>query len=305
MLVRHLSYFVTLAEQKHFARAADVCNITQPTLSAAIRKLEEDLAAPLVVRGHRFFGLTAEGERVLAWGRQILTDYDSLRSDLDGRRNGLTGTVRVGVIPSAMPATAVLTARLLKAHPRADVELRSMTSRAIQQALAAFTLDGGLTYLDNEPLDHVASVPLYRERYVFLTSPTHPFATRAAVTWKEAAGERLCLLGEDIQNRRIVDKVAASVGVRIRPTVVSNSFLSVAAHLRWGGWSSIIPHTFLPVLGGGDGVVAVDLVEPTHAQSIGLVLSDRDPRSPTARALVAAVLDADFEAEWAGVPRPA
>src|SRR5262245_43904475 len=69
MLVRHLSYFITLAKERHFARAADACNIAQPTLSAAIRKLEDDLGARLVVRGQRFVGLTAEGEKLLVWGR--------------------------------------------------------------------------------------------------------------------------------------------------------------------------------------------------------------------------------------------
>lgn len=67
MLMRHLSYFVTLAKEHHFARAADVCHVAQPTLSAAIRKLEEDLGATLVVRGHRFVGLTPEGAKLLAW----------------------------------------------------------------------------------------------------------------------------------------------------------------------------------------------------------------------------------------------
>src|SRR3546814_2937749 len=69
MLIRHLAYFVTLAKERHFARAADACHITQPTLSAAIRKLEEDLGVPLVARGHRFTGLTPEGEKLLAWSR--------------------------------------------------------------------------------------------------------------------------------------------------------------------------------------------------------------------------------------------
>ncbi|WP_419951283.1 LysR family transcriptional regulator [Methylobacterium sp.] len=62
MLVRHLSFFVTLAREQHFARAAEACNVTQSTLSAAIRKLEEDLQVALVVRNQRFIGLTVEGD---------------------------------------------------------------------------------------------------------------------------------------------------------------------------------------------------------------------------------------------------
>ena len=290
MLVRHLSYFVTLARERHFARAAEACHIAQPTLSAAIRKLEEDLGARLVLRGHRFTGLTPEGERVLAWGRQILTDYNSLREDLSSLRSGVVGTLRLGVIPAAMPSVSFITSRFCEDHPAADVEIHSVTSRAIQQGLDAFELDGGITYLENEPLEHVRRVPLYNERYVFVTKRTHPLAGRKSLTWAEAVAERLCLLSEDMQNRRIINKVAASIGVAVEPSVASNSFLGICSHLRHGGWSSIVPHTFSYVFGDAPDLVSIDLVEPVHSQAIGLVLSNRDPPSPMAAALLSSVL---------------
>lgn len=200
MLVRHLSYFVTLARERHFARAAETCHVAQPTLSAAIRTLEEELEVRLVVRNHRFVSLTPEGERLLAWGRQILMDYNSLCDDLTGLRRGLTGVLRLGVIPAAMPAISFLTARFSAAHPKARVEVQSLTSRAIQKCLDAFEIDGGVTYLDNEPLENVHRTPLYRERYVFVVHRRHPLASRSTITWAEAAADRLCLLSEDMQN---------------------------------------------------------------------------------------------------------
>jgi DNA-binding transcriptional LysR family regulator len=299
MLVRHLSYFVMLARERHFAHAAEACNIAQPTLSAAIRKLEEDLGVRLVVRSHRFVGLTPEGEKLLAWGRQILTDYNSLRDDLTGMRRGLTGTLRLGIVPAAMPAVSLLTARFSSAHPSAAIEVQSMTSRAIQVALDTFEIDGGMTYLENEPLENVRRVPLYRERYVFICNRGHAIAACGTITWKQAAAQRLCLLSEDMQNRRIIDKLTASIGVTIRPEVVSNSFLGVCSHVRHGEWASIVPHTFFYVFGGAPDLVAIDLVEPIHSQSIGLVLSDRDPPSPMAGALLGSILDADLEADLA------
>ena len=302
MLVRHLSYFVTLAREKHFARAAEVCNVAQPTLSAAIRKLEEDLEARLVIRGHHFVGLTPEGERVLAWGRQILTDYESLREDLSRLRRGMVGTLRLGVIPAAMPVVSFVTARFCKEHPAADVEIQSLTSRAIQRGLDAFELDGGITYLENEPLENVRRVPLYRERYVFVTRREHPFAARSSLTWTEAAGERLCLLSEDMQNRRVLTNLLASIGIAVTPSVVSNSFLGVYSHLQHGEWSSIVPHTFSYMFGGARDLAAIDLIEPIHSQSIGLVLSDRDPPSPMASALLTSVLEGDLGLPFS--PRP-
>lgn len=65
MLIRHLSFFATLAEEMHFGRAAEICNVAQPTLSPTIRKLEEDLNTILIVRSHRYVGLTPDGERAL------------------------------------------------------------------------------------------------------------------------------------------------------------------------------------------------------------------------------------------------
>jgi DNA-binding transcriptional LysR family regulator len=298
MLIRHLSYFVALARERHFARAAEVCNVAQPTLSAAIRKLEEDLQARLVVRGHRYIGLTPEGERLLAWGRQILTDYNSLREDLSQLRQGLAGTLRLGVIPAAMPCVSFLTARFCRDHPAADVEIRSMTSRAIQVGLDAFEIDGGVTYLENEPLEHVRRTPLYLERYVFVARRDHPFAGRRSVTWSEAAGERLCLLGEDMQNRRILNNVATSIGITLAPLVVSNSFLAIFSHLRHGEWSSIMPHTFTYALGGASDLLAIELVEPVHTQAIGLVLSNRDPPTPMANALLASARECERDQDF-------
>ncbi len=303
MLVRHLSYFVALAREKHFARAADACNVAQPTLSAAIRKLEDYLETRLIVRGHRFLRLTPEGEKVLLWGQQILADYQNLREDLSGLRKGLTGLLRLGVIPAAMPSISFLTARFCAAHPAATVEVQSMTSRAIQRGLDGFEIDAGLTYLDNEPLENVRRAPLYRERYVLVAHQANRLARRKTITWAEAAQERLCLLSEDMQNRRIINAIFESRGLTIQPPVVSNSYLGVCAHLRHGDWASILPHTFFYVFAKATDLVTIDLVEPAHSQQIGLVFSSRTPPSPMARALLAATLNADFESEFAAAAR--
>ena len=130
MLIRHLSYFIALAREQHFARAAEACNITQPTLTAAIQKLEEDLGVRLVIRDHRFVRLTEEGEKLLVWGRQILVDYGSLKDDLAGLRRGLVGTLQLGVIPASMSIISFVTARFSAAHPAAQYELRADYAKA-------------------------------------------------------------------------------------------------------------------------------------------------------------------------------
>lgn len=286
MLIRHLKFFVALAEEQHFGRAAEACHVTQPTLSQAIRKLEEELNLALIIRGHRFMSLTTEGEKVLLWGRQILADYDSMHDDLTGKKTGgLTGTLRLGVIPAAMPSVAFLSEQFESQNPLTEIEVRSMSSRAIQRGLENFEIDGGLTYLDNEPLENVRCFSLYHERYAFACRTDHPFAAGKTVSWEAAVTQPLCLLSDDMQNRRILNGIAASVGVELRPHVVSNSFLGVASHLRTGLWCAVVPHTFGFVFGRTDDLVLRDMVKPVHRQMIGLVLADRTPQSPMALAL--------------------
>lgn len=294
MLLRHLSYFAALAREKHFARAAAACHISQPTLSGAIASLERELGVRLVVRGRRFVDLTPEGRLVLDGAVQLLRDEESLRHGLGNLRGGLTGALRLGVIPAAMPVVGTLLKAFCAAHPAVTVEIRSMTSKAIEQDLGAFELDAGLTYLDNEPLRGVRRIPLYLEHYLFACPAGHPLAERSHVRWSEAANERLCLLSNDMQNRRILDGVFAAQDIAIHPDVVSNNFLGILSQLRSGGWSTIVPHSFATLFGGQPDIALVPLIEPLHLQSIGLVTTDREPAPPLARALEASARTIDF-----------
>src|SRR4051812_35243164 len=166
MLLKHLQYLTALARERHFARAAASCGVTQPTLSAGIKQLEEQLGLLVVQRDKRFEGLTPEGERVLAWAQRITADAESLEQEASRLRGGLLGRLRLGVIPAALPAVPVLARPLARRHPGVTLTVLSTTSIDIQNGLDEFRLDAGITYLDNEPLAHVRTVPLYREQYV-------------------------------------------------------------------------------------------------------------------------------------------
>lgn len=295
MLLRHLRYFTALAREKHFARAARACNVSQPTLSGAIATLEQELGVRLVIRAPRFVDITAEGRLVLDGAHLLLANEDTMLQGLQALRGGLNGVLRLGVIPAAMPVVGLLTEPFCAAHPAATVDIRSLTSTAIQEGLNEFELDAGLTYLDNEPLLHVRRLPLYLERYLLATSSRGPLRERLQISWRDASALRLCLLSDDMQNRRVLDSAFRQQGVEARPGVVTNSFLGILSHLRTGSWSSIVPHTFAHLFGEQKDIALIPLVEPLHIQSIGLVTSDRDPATPMARALSATARSLDFE----------
>jgi len=302
MVIKQLKYLTALAREKHFGRAAAACHVSQPTLSAAIRQLEEDLGVPIVERGQRFKGLTAEGKRVLEWAHRILADCDALQQDLSQARHGLTGRLRLGAIPAALPAVSLVTAPFCAAHPGVSITILSQTSIEIQRCLDAFEIDIGMTYLDNEPLINVRTEPLYRERYILLTAATGPFAKRQTLRWAEAAAVPLCLLTPDMQNRRILDGIFRSVNRVPSPAIETNSVLTLCSHVRDGHWSSVVPHTFLHVFGVPAGMRAIPLVQPEPTHVIGLAIADREPAPPIAQALLLAARKQKLQAI---VDRPA
>lgn len=297
MLIRHFEYLVALAQERHFARAAAVCNVTQPALSAGLKHLEECFGVVIVERGHRFHGFTVEGERILAWARHLLAERDALSQELSAMRHGLTGHLRIGGIPVALPVLPLLTTPFAARHPRVRLTISSLTSREIQRGLDECALDVGLTYLDNEPLLHVRSVSVYRERYVVLTPPNGPFAGRTSITWAEAADLRLCLLTQTMQNRRIIDAYFEAIGVTLDPIVETSSLVTLVSHLRRGEWSTILPHTIRYLIGDEHGLLVLPLVEPAATHEIGLIVPDREPVTPMATALIAEARLIDVEAE--------
>ncbi|MEB3366650.1 LysR family transcriptional regulator [Saccharopolyspora karakumensis] len=285
MLIRQLEYLTALARERHFARAAETCYISQPALSTAIRKLEADLHVPIIQRGNRFLGFTPEGERILQWAYRILAERDSLVEDVGVMREGLSGCLRIGSVPTALNVLPVLTALLSEAQPRIRFSVRSMTSAQIQRDLSNYELDVGVTYVDNEPLSRVRSMPLYRERYLLLVGDD-ALAGRSSVTWQEAAEVPLCLLSGDMQNRRILDSIFEEVNARPVPAVEADSITALRAYVEEGRCATVLPQSWVNGHNVAEGMRAIPLVEPEATQTIGLVIHDRDPEPILARALL-------------------
>ena len=282
-MIEKLEMFIALAGERHFGRAAEMCGVTQPSLSSAIRQLEDQLGVQLVFRGSRFQGLTPEGQRVLDWARRIVGDTRAMRDEMRTVHSGLSGNLRLGVIPTALPMVADLTAPFVARHPNVRVTVLSRTSAEILSGIERLELDAGLTYLDNEPLGRVAQVPLYAEFYRFLCAHGTPLAGRSRVTWAEVAVEPLCLLTADMQNRRIVNQHLISVGARVVPSVESNSTIALIAHVKTGKWASVVPMKLAEIF---TGLVAIPIVEPEAEHLVGLITAKHDPQTPLLAALI-------------------
>ena len=287
MDIRQLHYLAALAREKHFTKAAEACNVTQPTLSSRIRQLEDELGVPIVERGQRYLGLTREGETVLKWAHAILDNCSALTQELAQMRSGLTARLTLGVIPTALLFTPRITAVMARLHPNVGFKILSMNSIEILSRLKEHAIDAGISYLDNEPVDFHTTLPLYRERYCLMVRADHAFAltARKSVTWAEAAAGPLCLLNEEMQNRRIIDRAFREAGAVPNCQVETTSMSNILAHVLGSGLTGVVPQDFLASIGGNAGVVALQLDGPAVEHDVGLIALDRDPMPPALAAL--------------------
>jgi len=285
-LIDKLEFLLALAREKHFARAADACGVTQPTLSAGIRYLEDTLGVLLVNRSSRFQDFTPEGERVLDWARRIVGDARAMRQEVHALRHGLAGRLRIAAIPTTLAMIEKLTTPYRERHPEVKFTVRSCTSEEVLALLENLEVDAGVTYLDNEPVGRVTQVPLYRERYRLLTSADAPLGNRDKVTWAEVAKVPLCLLTPDMQNRRIIERLLGEAGADAQPTLESNSMILLYSHVRTGRWASVMPAQLATTLGLTDVLRAIPIVEPEASYTIGLVVPPREPMTPLMAELV-------------------
>ncbi len=286
-MIDKLDFILALARERHFGRAAEACGVTQPTLSAGVKQLEEQMGVLLVNRGSRFQGFTPEGERVLDWARRIVGDTRAMREEINALRHGLSGQLRIAAIPTTLGMVAALTTPYRERHPNVRFTIYSRTSIEILDLIENLEVDAGITYVGNEPLGRVTAIPLYHERYMLLTSADAPLGNRDEVTWAEVAQVPLCLLTPDMQNRRIIDRLLQGAGSEARPTLELDSMILLFSHVRTGRWASVMPRKLAETLGLTETIRAIPIKEPEAVQTIGLVVPSREPMMPNTAALVA------------------
>jgi DNA-binding transcriptional LysR family regulator len=209
-----------------------------------------------------------------------------MRQEVDALKHGLAGHIRIAAIPTALAMVAMITTPYRAKHPDVSFTIWSRNSIEVLGLLENLEVDAGLTYLDNEPLGRVQTVPLYSEQYRLLASSDSPLGNRDQVTWAEVGKVPLCLLTPDMQNRRIIEQLLRQAGSVVAPTLESDSIVVLFAHVRTGRWASVMPAKLAEVLGLTEKVRSIPIVEPEVSHSIGLVVPHRNPLTPLINALV-------------------
>ena len=279
MFIRQIHYLLALSKTEHFGRAAEVCHVSQPALSTAIQHLEEELGITIVRRGQRFQGFTMEGERLLQWAQILAHDWECMRQEAALSNRQLTGTLRIGAIPTTLAVTSLLTEPCQQEYPGVGIKLVSLCSDELIHQLDSFELDLGLTYLEDPRLKGFRTLPLYRERHVLLACNPDPRLIKKDLGWADIAGLPLCLLTPNMQNRRIIDAAFREAGIIPKVVLETDSVFALYAHVRSAGLYSVVPHSLLSLFEMRREVTALTLT-PELSREIGLISRRQDMPPP-------------------------
>ena len=288
-MIDKLTFLVALSRERHFGRAAEACGVTQPTLSAGLKQLEANLGVLLVHRRSRFSGFTPEGERVLEWAKRIVSDARAMGDEVRAGKLGLSGRLRLAVVPTATPVVARLTTPIRIKHPEVTFSVRSCTSLDVLASMDSLEADAGVTYVGGEPLGRVRVLPLFEERYRLLLARSDNLGSRVEVEWADVATLPLALLTDDMQNRRIIERRLQRAGADVRPVLESNSMVVLMSHVRTGLWASVLPAIMAANLvqeDAGTPISSIPIREADASPVIGLVYPDRQPLLPLTAVLV-------------------
>jgi DNA-binding transcriptional LysR family regulator len=287
VLLRQLEYFVAVARERHFARAAESCYVSQPALSTSIAKLERELSVTLINRGQNFEGLTPEGERLVVWAKRVLAEHDALKAEAAAMRSGIAATLRLGTGPTVSTTAALPVAAFCALHPLARVKVCSrLSSTELLRQLRDFELDAAIAHFGPDDQSGLEVVPLYEEQYVLLVSGEQLVPAVRTITWAEAAQLPLALLTPDMRFRQFIDKAFASSGAVAAPQVETDSVASLYAHVATGAWASVVPHTWLRAMPVTGAARAIRLVEPDTTAQISMAIHAATPGSVAARAFL-------------------
>lgn len=286
-MIDKLEMFIAVATEGHFGRAAERLGISQPTLSSGIRQLEETLGVKLIFRGSRYEGLTPEGEAALVRARQIVGEVRQLRDEMRFTREGLSGPLRIAVIPTALTWSSGLVERFATRHPEVRFTVLSRNAAGILRMIDDLEIDAGISYLGACPADRFSRLALYREEYMLVCGPGSPFSGRRSVAWRELGGQKLSLLTPDMQNRRIIDENFREAGITPDVRIESNSTIVLATQVERSGWVTVLPADLALFLVNGTALEAVALEGGRTDHEVGLIARRQEPHTPMLRALLA------------------
>jgi LysR family hydrogen peroxide-inducible transcriptional activator len=299
--LNELRYIVAVAQERSFGRAAAKCFVSQPALSVAIQKLEDELDAPLFERGKNEVTVTPVGERIVEQAQRVLEEAARIREIAQAGRNQLVGPLRLGVIYTVAPYLLPdLIPALHDRAPQMPLELEENLTEHLEVALKTGRIDAAIVALPFSP-PGVATTYLYEEPFQVVVPQDHKWAKRKSVRPDELAEEHTILLNVGHCFRDQVLDSCPELNRADAQVSRTNSLETVRNMVASGLGISVLPRDALTPKYHSRLVVPVPFTKPTPSRRIALAARKSFPR-PEA---IAAVRDAVAECRSAATKRRA
>ena len=290
--LKDLRYLVAVADQRHFGRAAARCFVSQPTLSAQLKKLEDNLGVQLIERAPNNVCLTEAGEAIVARARRILEASDEMVTLARSQRDPLAGRLRVALLPTIGPYLLPRVAPAVrKALPRLELRLYEFQTAAMLEKLHGGELDLGILALPVELLGLEAR-ELYREAFLVALPERHPLAAQPTVRVADLKGESLLLLEDGHCLRDQALEVCSRAGVREQQDFRGTSLETLRQMVATGAGVTLLPE----LAGRGAyrsarGVVLRPFAKPAPVRHVGALWRKSSARLAAIDALCALIAE--------------
>ncbi len=282
MNLQELKYFVAVADHRHFGRAAEACNVSQPTLSSQLRKLEDHLGVVLFERTNKRVALTPMGKRLLVHAREALRETELLESAAKAAGDPLAGPLKLGIIPTVAPyLMPLILGPLRESCPGMVIELWEDLTGPLLSLLSAHKLDAAIIATDLRPGTDLTETPLYTEPFLAALPENHPLAEKSRVSAKELANDLLAL----VEGNCLADQALTACGKRRgRPGPFQASSLDTLVNLVAAGYGTTLIPGLAADLFRGRNVVLRPISERV-SRTVRLASRASFPRRQALRAL--------------------
>ena len=290
MNLRDLRYLVALADERHFGRAAARCFVSQPTLSAQIRKLEEYLGVTLVERQPKRVALTETGEKIVERARRALQEADAIVDLGKTDRDPLAGALRLALIPTVGPYLLPhVVGPLRRALPRLKLMLYEYQTGPLLEKLRDGELDLGILALP-VPADGLETAALYDEPFTVALPSSHPLAERERIRLEDLRGETLLLLEDGHCLRDQALEVCSRIRLAEEQDYRATSLETLRQMVAAGHGITLLPELAAATpVGTARGLRIKPFTRPAPARTIGAVWRKSTTRGKAIEAVAATV----------------
>jgi len=290
MNLRDLRYLVALADERHFGKAAERCYVSQPTLSAQVRKLEEYLGVPLVERQPKRVALTPTGEKIVQRARALLQEADAIVELAKSDRDPLSGALKLALIPTVGPYLLPhVVGRLRKELPRLKLMLYEYQTQPLLERLRAGEIDVGILALPVE-LDGLEATELYDEPFMLAVPAAHPLADQERIKLDDLREETLLLLEDGHCLRDQALEVCGRFRVHEAQDYRATSLETLRQMVAAGHGVTLLPELAAETpIGTARGLRIKSFTRPAPGRTIGAVWRRSTTRAPAIEAIASAI----------------